>query len=217
MHRLLLIFLLNFVFLGQAFAAQNLVSIVSIDETIVIDMPYATENNFTKKILYSAPVCYVHRDLIEPLRAIQAELRNYGFGLKVWDAYRPPSVQRLMWDLVPDERYVSNPHKEGGRHTRGIAIDVTLVDLKTGQEVEMPTGFDDFSLAARADAPVESCVAFSNRTMLHDVMSKHGFTVNPDEWWHFNFKNWQSYPVLNHSIEELVELDSVTRDTGQYQ
>lgn len=199
-------------------ALQNLVSIEFVDSSIVIQMPYATEHNFTKKILYSTPACYVHNDLVEPLRAIQKELRDYGMGLKVWDAYRPLAVQQLMWDLIQDDRYVSNPATEGGgRHTRGVVIDLTLIDLKTSQELEMPTAFDDFSDAAHANASVPSSVAMHNRTLLHDIMARHGFTVNPSEWWHFNYKNWRSYPVLNLSIEELVDCDPYRQNTDRFQ
>src|SRR6185295_14858120 len=116
--------------------------------------------------------CYLRRFAAERLSAVQTELETMGLGLKVWDGYRPLSVQKQFWALVPDERYVASPVK-GSRHNRGAAVDVTLVD-RTGGELEMPTKFDDFTEAASANAPC-SQMAAENRKLLQRVMKKHGF------------------------------------------
>ena len=125
-------------------AKRVLVNVAQAIPDIVIDLRYATDNNFTGEVIYIKVVCAVHEDLIPALQAIQAELRELGLGLKIWDGYRPQAAQWRFWELCPDERYVSDPRK-GGRHTRGTAVDVTLIDLKTGKEIDMPTLFDDFT------------------------------------------------------------------------
>jgi zinc D-Ala-D-Ala dipeptidase len=138
----------------------------------------------------------VRKEVAHALNAVQKELSRKGLGLKIWDAYRSLSAQWKLWKICPDEKYVSDPRK-GGRHTRGTAVDVTLIDLKTGKELEMPTGFDDFSEKAWNDYAGASSEAIKNRTLLRNVMIKYGFTGIATEWWHFDYKNWQEYPVLD--------------------
>jgi D-alanyl-D-alanine dipeptidase len=166
-----------------------------------IDLPYATPDNFTKQVVYPVKRCYLRRFAAERLSAVQAELETMGLGLKVWDGYRPLSVQKQFWALVPDERYVASPTK-GSRHNRGAAVDVTLVD-RTGAELEMPTKFDDFTEAAAANAPC-SQVAAENRKLLQRVMKNHGFQILPTEWWHFDAVDWEKYDVLDVSFEKLA-------------
>jgi D-alanyl-D-alanine dipeptidase len=118
-----------------------------------------------------------------------------GLGLKIWDGYRPIAVQWKFWELMPDERYVSDPRK-GGRHTRGTAVDLTLV-TKNGQELLMPTAFDDFSGKASCDymdAPVE---AIKNRDLLRKIMEKHGFVGLVNLWWHFDLIGWRNHPPID--------------------
>ena len=181
---------------------HNLVDIQSIEPTIVIDLRYATNNNFTKHKVYTINTCYLLKETAHRLKDVQQELKPMGLGLKIWDGFRPMAAQWKFWELVPDPRYVSDPRK-GGRHTRGTTVDVTLIDLKTGKELVMPTGFDDFTQKAWSaclNLPVE---AIKNRTLLHAVMHKYGFKAARTEWWHFDLNGWQNYPVLDVSPEEL--------------
>jgi zinc D-Ala-D-Ala dipeptidase len=134
---------------------------------------------------------------------VQEYLARSGLGLKVWDGYRPLSVQQKMWDLIRDERYVSNPAKNQGRHTRGTAVDVTLVD-KRGRELPMPTDFDDFTERAHSDWLGASTAQKDNRALLEAAMTRFGFEIYPYEWWHFDFHGWQSYPPLDRSFAEIV-------------
>ena len=124
-------------------------------------------------------------------------------GLKIFDGYRPFSVQQRMWHLVPDERYVSNPSNNRGRHTRGTAVDVTLVD-RVGNELPMPSYYDEFSERSHRNYTQGSSETIHNRDVLENVMCKAGFIPYAYEWWHFDWKDWQQYPVLDISIDDLL-------------
>lgn len=183
--------------------ASELVDIKTIDPTIIVDLKYATADNFTGQIMYSSPICLVHKDTARALCAVQKDLRAQKLGLKIWDGYRSPAAQQKLWDVCaiqyPDEKerekYVVNP-KDGGRHTRGTAVDVTPVD-EQGNELLMPTGFDDFTPKAWTDDGGCCAQAQKNRKLLHDVMRKHGFEAIKSEWWHFDLKGWRNYPPLD--------------------
>lgn len=184
---------------------HQLIDITKVNPTIAIDLRYATTNNFTGKTVYAKSICYVHQDIAPLLDNIQKELKQYGLCLKIWDAYRPVEAQQAFWDIVHDEQYVSHPTKGMRVHLRGVAVDVTLIDLKTGKELPMPTEFDDFSEKAHANYTQGiSKEAVENRTKLQAIMLKHGFTFLSSKWWHFNKKNWQEYPVLDTKFEELA-------------
>jgi D-alanyl-D-alanine dipeptidase len=196
MNRLLFVQIL---FVLSIFAESNrhvLISIKKINPSIKTEIVYATTRNFTGKIIYQNAECFVRNEVACALNAVQKELEHKGLGLKIWDAYRPLSAQWKLWEICPDEKYVSDPRK-GGRHTRGTAVDVTLIDLKSGKELEMPTGFDDFSEKAWSDYAGASYEAKMNRALLQAVMAKYGFTGIATEWWHFDYKDWQNYPVLD--------------------
>ena len=166
------------------------------DKGILFDIRYATPNNFTHHQLYPFANAYLHKDATVQLLCVQEDLRSRSLGLKVFDAYRPLSVQQKMWDLIHDERYVSNPAVNGGRHTRGTAVDVTLVDSQ-GNKLDMPTDFDDFTDKAHQDYSDLSESQKNNRALLREVMEKYGFEPYPFEWWHFDLKGWQNYPMLD--------------------
>lgn len=183
--------------------SEPFAEVTSVDSTIVIDLRYATPNNFTGQVLYKIPRCFLRKSVAERLARVQRKLRKKGLGLKIWDGYRPLSVQKKMWAIVPDSRYVANP-KHGSRHNRGAAVDVTLVD-STGMELHMPTGFDDFSPKAHRDWMGDDSLAIHNRRILNDAMTSEGFIPLSTEWWHFDAPNWKNYPVENSSIRELVQ------------
>lgn len=167
------------------------------------EIRYATTYNFTGAKLYELPAAYVHKDLMPALEAVQRELAEMGLGLKIYDGYRPLSVQQRMWDLIQDERYVSNPDKNKGRHTRGTAVDVTLID-KTGAELPMPSGFDDFTEMAAVDYAGGTVEERRNRDLLQRVMVSHGFESYPHEWWHFDFRGWKERESLDVGLDELA-------------
>lgn len=160
-----------------------------------LDIRYATAENFTKAAVYPAARCLLRPEAADALKSVQADLAARGLGLKVWDCYRPLSVQRRFWELVPDPRYVADP-KKGSRHNRGAAVDVTLVDA-AGQELEMPTGYDDFTEAAHRSSTAGSPTARANARTLEEAMARRGFKGLPTEWWHFDFSGWEAFPLLD--------------------
>lgn len=183
---------------------HHLVNVNTIQPPLLQEVRYATTYNFTGQVLYPFPAVYLRQEVAEALALVQAELAKEGLGLKIYDGYRPLSVQEKMWKILPDERYVSNPAKNKGKHTRGTAVDVTLVD-HLGNELEMPTPYDDFTnLAHREAASSWTTVQRKNSRRLEEVMKKHGFIPFPFEWWHFDYKTWESCPPLDVSFEELA-------------
>jgi D-alanyl-D-alanine dipeptidase len=195
-------FFASLLILQAAIAAEpaDLLDVQSINPRIRIDLRYATADNFVGKSMYRTSKCFLRREVAERLSQVQADLELLGLGLKIWDGYRPLSVQKEFWKLVPDERYVASPVK-GSRHNRGAAVDVTLVD-RDGKELEMPTKFDNFTEDAGAFAPCNERAA-ENRKLLQRLMTSHGFEILPTEWWHFDAAGWQKYDVLDLSFEEI--------------
>jgi len=180
---------------------HDLIDIITINPRIILDIRYATEDNFTKKKIYSSARCFLRADVAKKIDAIQKELETKDLGLKIWDGYRPLSAQRLLWAIMPDERYVMDPRK-GSKHNRGSAIDLTLVD-KQGNEVLMPTEFDDFTEKAHGDYMDLPQEAIDNRELLKSIMIKYNFIPQPAEWWHFDDCEWEKYPILDIDIEHL--------------
>lgn len=177
----------------------DMVDIRTMDSTIVIDLKYATAENFLKDTLYSANICLLRKAVAERLVKVQKYLNKKGLGLKIWDGYRPLSVQKKMWKKLPDPKFVADP-KQGSNHNRGAAVDVTLVDMK-GRELEMPTGFDDFSEKAHIKSTDISEEAQKNRQILQEAMKRFGFNPILSEWWHFNDKDIKKYSVLDVPLD----------------
>jgi D-alanyl-D-alanine dipeptidase len=173
---------------------------------IVLDLRYATKNNFTGQRMYPARTytTYLRWPAANSLKEVQAELKGLGLGLKIFDAYRPYSVTVKFWELVHDPRYVADPSKASG-HNRGIAVDLTLVDLKTGAEIPMPTGFDNFTDSAHHDFVNLPAAVMANRKLLRDVMEKHGFLAFPTEWWHYSLPEPEKYEALDLDFEALKD------------
>ncbi len=183
----------------QTFDNPNLVEVRSINPNIQLDIRYATDSNFTHQRLYPVAKCYLRKEAAESLSAVQKELEKMGLGLKVFDGYRPLSIQKKMWKIFPDDRYVANP-ATGSRHNRGAAVDVTLVD-SLGHELEMPTGFDDFTDRAHRDYNNLPKNEIQDRKFLQEVMERHGFVGLSTEWWHFDLKDWKKYPIVDIPIK----------------
>ena len=199
--------------IGQE-TSSELVPIKDLIPNIVVDLKYATTDNvFNNQKLYTSNECYMLMELAKKLIIIQDSLNNVrrlngvefpkGIGIKIWDAYRPRSVQYLMFEIFPDPTFVANP-ATGSNHNRGGAVDLTLVDLATGNELPMPTGFDDFSEAAGYDFPehlLPANVVF-NKNYLFDIMTKvGGLDSYIAEWWHYQLENNKNYPLLDYQIK----------------
>ena len=178
--------------------------LIKLDPTIKLDVRYASTNNFLSTRMYSQARAFLQRPAAEALVRASKELHARGYGLLVHDAYRPWYVTKMFWDATPDDKkiFVANP-AEGSRHNRGCAVDLTLYDLKTGAAVKMPSGYDEMSPRAYADYPGGSAQERERRVLLRRAMEKEGFTVYPQEWWHFDYKDWKKYPIMNVRFEDL--------------
>lgn len=161
-------------------------------------LPYATEDNFTGQVIYEFSDAYLRYGTVKKLIDVSAELERQGLGLLIWDGYRQVYAQAKLFDVCPDPTYVSPPGVGNQNHCRGRAVDLTLVELSTGEPLVMPTGFDDFSVLADRDYSDVSREAARNAQLLEDVMQRHGFKGYRGEWWHFN--DTDEYPV-----EELFD------------
>jgi D-alanyl-D-alanine dipeptidase len=168
---------------------------------IATDVRYATPNNFMHQTLYSIPKAYLRVQAAVALADVKDELRARGLALKVFDAYRPYEITELMWEPIKNPDFVADPAK-GSRHNRGAAVDVTLINLD-GVELAMPTPYDDFTPRARHDFNDLPAEVLANRALLRDVMVKHGFEPLPSEWWHYDFKNWDRFELMNVPLEAL--------------
>jgi zinc D-Ala-D-Ala dipeptidase len=187
--------------MSPAQAQTQWVDVAKLDPTIALDLRYATTNNFLKQKVYPSATCLLRRPVAFRLLEAQKALLEKGYSLKLWDCYRPLSVQKKMWKIVHDDRYVADP-KKGSRHNRGAAVDATLIK-KTGEAVEMPTEFDDFSEKADPDSKATwTPTAQANYQILLEAMQSAGFTVLDSEWWHYDSTAWQQYPISNQPVKK---------------
>jgi D-alanyl-D-alanine dipeptidase len=183
---------------------KELVNLKHYIPDIVLDIRYATTNNFTGKQIYNLPRAYARKKVADALKAAQAEFGRRGVGIKIYDAYRPYKATVMFYEVYRDTTYVASPYR-GSRHNRGCAVDMTIIDLKTGEELKMPTPYDSFSKDAWPTTPVKDPVARKNRELLISVMEQHGFKVNASEWWHFDYNGWKNYEVMDIDFEELEQ------------
>jgi D-alanyl-D-alanine dipeptidase len=165
-----------------------------------MDVRYATTNNFTGKVLYPTDKVYIRKIVGIALSRVHNELiEKYNYRIKIFDGYRPLSVQKKMWEIMPDNRYVANPAK-GSRHNRGAAVDVTIVD-STGTQLAMGTEYDNFTEKAHYAYQKLPNKVLSNRKLLRETMMRHGFLPITTEWWHFDFNGWKKFSILNVEIK----------------
>ncbi|MEW6236283.1 MAG: M15 family metallopeptidase [Candidatus Omnitrophota bacterium] len=176
-------------------AIVELVDLAEADPSLVIDAAYARSDNFLGRAIYPENRLFLQKPAAERLMRAQARLRQQGWGLKIFDAYRPLSAQKIMWDIVRDDRYVANPAK-GSKHNRGCAVDATLVG-PDGREAPMPTPYDEFSRRAHRDFNDLPYEIIENRRILEEAMAAEGFIPLLEEWWHFDAPEWVNYPALN--------------------
>jgi D-alanyl-D-alanine dipeptidase len=188
------------------FRAPDLVELVKLDPTIKLDIRYATPNNFTGRAVYTEARAFLQRPAAEALLRAARALRKQGYGVAVFDGYRPWFVTKLFWDLTPADKkqFVADPSK-GSRHNRGCAVDLTLYDLKTGREVSMPSGYDEMTERAHINYAGGTPEQRRLRDLLRAAMEAEGFAVYEPEWWHYDFKDWKQYPILNLSFSEIAK------------
>ncbi len=174
---------------------EELVSVIDYIPSILVELKYASEDNFTGTVIYDFTDAYLRYGTVKKLAKVQEALSELGYSLKIWDAYRPQSAQFTLWEVYPDPVYVSNPNTGFSSHSRGNTVDVTLVMID-GSEIEMPTGFDDFSALADRDYSDVNETAKGNALILEDAMSEGGFNCYPGEWWHFSDNT--EYPAIEN-------------------
>jgi D-alanyl-D-alanine dipeptidase len=172
---------------------------------IKTDFVYATANNFTHQVLYIKPKAYLRLAAAKALQAVAINLKTKGLGLLIYDAYRPYSVTKTMWQIVPDDRYAANPTKGSG-HNRGIAVDLTLYNLQTGLPLPMPTPFDDFTEKAHHDYMQLDSVILANRQLLKTAMEQQGFKALDTEWWHYYLPNTAYFELLDIDFKQMKKL-----------
>lgn len=180
----------------------ELVDIKKTIPSVVLDIRYATKNNFMQQVMYKQARAFARKPVVEKLKLIQASLRKKGYGLKIYDGYRPYAVTVSFYEKASDKNFVANPSK-GSKHNRGCAIDLSIIDLKTGKDVPMPTPYDSFEAAAAphyTDLPPQ---IIKNRDFLINTMQANGFKVIYNEWWHFDFIGWQAYDLMDIPFEKL--------------
>jgi zinc D-Ala-D-Ala dipeptidase len=181
----------------------KLVELITLDPTIKLDIRYATDDNFVGKKVYPEARAFLQKPAAKAVAKVHKELRDRGLGLVIFDGYRPWSITKLFWEVTPDEKrkFVANPAK-GSKHNRGCAVDLSMFDLKTGKLVEMPSGYDEFSERASPEYNGGTTEQTANRELLRKLMEDAGFTVNPNEWWHFDHKDWEKYAIYDISFDE---------------
>jgi zinc D-Ala-D-Ala dipeptidase len=186
------------------FRKPDLVELTKLDPSIRLDIRYATKNNFLGKVVYKQPRAFLQRPAAEALVRVNQSLRRLGYGLLVFDGYRPWAVTKVFWDVTPPDKklFVADPSK-GSRHNRGCAVDLSLFDLKTGELVKMPSEYDEMTERAHINYECATPEAKRLRELLRAAMSAEGFAVYEPEWWHYDYKDWKEYPIMNIKFSEI--------------
>ncbi len=183
-------------------ADMEMIDLSAFIPNLILDIRYASKNNFTGEVIYPEVAAFARKPVAEALKAVQQELAVNGLGLKIFDAYRPYTATLRFYEVYPDTLFVAAPW-HGSRHNRGAAIDLTLIDLKTGEELEMPTEYDNFTRRASPTCEDATKTAIHNRTLLINTMRKHGFEVYFSEWWHYDYNGWEQFPLLDLPFHTL--------------
>ena len=184
---------------------KRLLELIKLDPAIRLDMRYATTNNFTGRVLYDEARAFLAAPAAQAVVRASKMAQSDGFGLTIYDAYRPWRITKKLWDATPvgpKKEYVANP-KRGSKHNRGCAVDLTLHDLQTGRLVEMPSEFDDFSEKAHRDYMGASAAAIANRARLARYLEAEGFVGLSNEHWHFDFTGWEQFPVMDIPFDKI--------------
>jgi len=186
------------------FRQPNLVELIKLDPTIKLDIRYATKNNFLGRAVYKQARAFLERPAAEAVVRINQRLRKQGYGLIIHDGYRPWYVTKIFWDGTPEDKkiFVADPAK-GSRHNRGCAVDLSLFDLKTGLEVKMPSEYDEMTERSHINYACATPEAKTLRELLRGAMEAEGFAVYEPEWWHYDYKDWKEYPIINVKFSEI--------------
>lgn len=180
---------------------QKLFELTKLTDNIILDIKYATPDNFTKQVLYDEARFFLRESTAKKFLNAVKDFEKMGYKVRVFDGYRPLSVQKKMWKILPDEKFVADPAK-GSRHNRGGAVDMTLTD-KNGKDINMGTPYDDFTEKAHPlykDFPAD---VLKNREIIKSVMEKNGFSQFPTEWWHYDDKDWEKFGIIDKDFSQI--------------
>ncbi len=182
----------------------DLIEIIKLDKTIKLDIKYATADNFVGKPVYPEARAFLQRPAAEGVVRVHKWLNRQGLGIVIYDGYRPWAITKLFWETVrPDQReFVADPAK-GSKHNRGCAVDLGIYDLKTGKAIPMPSAYDEFTERASPNYSGGTDEERNNRDKLRQLMEANGFTVNPNEWWHFDLIGWEKYAIYDIAFSEV--------------
>lgn len=187
-----------------AFREPELVEIIKLAPTIRLDIRYATSNNFLGRPVYDQARAFLQRPAAEALARANLALRRQGYGIVIFDGYRPWSVTKVFWDSTPEDKkqFVADP-SQGSRHNRGCAVDLSIFDLKTKKIVTMPSGYDEMTERSHINYQGGTDDERRLRDMLRAAMEAEGFAVFEPEWWHYDYKDWRQYEIQNISFQEI--------------
>ena len=190
----------------------DLIELIKLDKTIKLDIRYATANNFVGRPVYPEARAFLQRPAAEAVVRVHRALKKEGLGIVVYDGYRPWSITKLFWEVVREDqkKFVADPAK-GSKHNRGCAIDLGIYDLKTGKAIPMPSAYDEFTERASPDYKGGTAEETANREKLRKLMEAEGFTVNPNEWWHFDHNGWQDYAIYDISFKDAAKASKRTK------
>ena len=196
----------------------DLLELVKLDNTIKLDIRYARSDNFVGRPVYTEARAFLQRPAAEALLRVHQKLQRQGLGLVIFDGYRPWSITKLFWEVTPEDKrkFVANP-KTGSKHNRGAAIDLSIYDLKTGRLLEMPSDYDEFTERASPNYTGGTDEQRRNRDLLRSLMEAEGFTVNQNEWWHFDYKDWQEYAIYDIPFSEIKTETKIKKKTAKMQ
>jgi D-alanyl-D-alanine dipeptidase len=186
------------------FRKPDLVELIKLDRTIRLEIRYATSNNFLGRPVYNEARAFLQRPAAEALVRVNRALRKEGYGLVVFDGYRPWAVTKVFWDATPEDKkeFVADP-RTGSRHNRGCAVDLTMFDLKTKKQVTMPGEYDEMTERSHINYQGGTAEQRRVRDILRRAMEAEGFVVYEPEWWHYDYKDWKEYTILNISFSEI--------------
>ena len=185
-----------------------MLELVKLDNTIKLDIRYARSDNFVGRPVYSEARAFLQKVAAKAVLRVHQKLKTQNLGLVIFDGYRPWSVTKLFWEVVrlDQRKFVANPEK-GSKHNRGCAVDLSIYDLNSGNPLEMPSDFDEFTMRAAPDYTGGTEIERENRDLLIKLMEAEGFIVNPNEWWHFDYKDWEKYKIYDVAFSEIENSD----------
>jgi len=182
-----------------------LIELTELSNTIKLDIRYATANNFVGRPVYAEARAFLQRPAAEALVRVHEKLNEQGLGLVIFDGYRPWTITKLFWEVVSEDKrkFVADPAK-GSKHNRGCAVDLSIYNLRSGKLIDMPSDFDEFTERASPNYTGGTEKERANRDLLRSLMEAEGFSVNPNEWWHFDYKDWEKYAIYDISFADAA-------------